>query len=106
MPGRETEPSRPPPSPRPPSPAPTRPTEPPRQPEPNRQYATTALEANERRLLTRAERQVRDAARQVQAEKAIADHERAQKAFHENRERLKAERLARAASETAVAKGK
>ena len=72
MPGRETEPLRPPPSPRPPSPSPTL-----RQPEPNRQYATTALEANERRLLTHAERQVRDAARQVQAEKAIADHERA-----------------------------
>jgi hypothetical protein len=39
MPGREPEPSRPPPSPRPPSPPPSRPTEPPRQPEPNRQYA-------------------------------------------------------------------
>jgi hypothetical protein len=36
--------------------------------------------------------------RQVEAEKAMTDHERAQKAFHENRERLKAERLAREAS--------
>jgi hypothetical protein len=51
-------------------------------------------EAKERRLLTRAERQARNAARQVEAEKAITDHERTQKAFYENRARLKAERLA------------
>jgi hypothetical protein len=57
-----------------------------------------ADEAKEPRLLTRVEREVRNAARQVEAEKAIVDHERAQKAFHENRARLKAERLAREAS--------
>jgi hypothetical protein len=56
-------------------------------------------EAKERRVLTRAERKARNATRQVEAEKAMTDHEQAQKAFHENRARLKAERLAREASE-------
>jgi hypothetical protein len=55
-------------------------------------------EAEERRLLTPAERKARKAARQVEAEKAMTDRERAQKAFYENRERLKAERLAREAA--------
>jgi hypothetical protein len=93
MSAREPEPPRSPPSPRP-SQAPSRPTEPPRQPEPSRQYATSgqmAQEANERRLLSPAERKTRNAARQLQAEKAMAEHERAQKALHENRARLKAE---------------
>jgi hypothetical protein len=49
----------------------------------------------ERRRRKRAELEFRKATRQVQAEKAMTDHERAQKAFHENRSRLKAERLAR-----------
>jgi hypothetical protein len=31
----------------------------------------------------------------VEADVAMTDHQKAQKAFHENRERLKAERLAR-----------
>jgi hypothetical protein len=47
--------------------------------------------------LTKAERKARKAFRQVEAERAIAEHETAQKAFHANRERLKAERLAREA---------
>jgi hypothetical protein len=55
-------------------------------------------ELKDRRLVTRAQREARMAFRQVEAEKAMTDHERAQKAFHENRERLKAERLAREAS--------
>jgi len=42
--------------------------------------------------------------RQVDAEKAMTEHEIAQKAFHANRERLKAERLAREAAETPAAK--
>jgi hypothetical protein len=41
--------------------------------------------------------------RQVDAEKAMTEHETAQKAFHTNRERLKAERLAREAAGTPVA---
>ena len=55
-----------------------------------------------RKPLTPEQRQARDAARRVEAEKAMRDHEAAQKAFHANRERLKAERLAR---EAAAAKG-
>jgi hypothetical protein len=54
-----------------------------------------ADEAIEQRSLTRAERVARKAARQVEAQKAMTDHHRDQKAFHENRERLKAERQAR-----------
>lgn len=51
-----------------------------------------------RKPLTPEQRQARDAARRVEAEKAMRDHEAAQKAFYENRERLKAERLAREAA--------
>jgi hypothetical protein len=50
--------------------------------------------SDERKVITPAEREARKAFKQVEAEKAITDHEKAQKAFHENRERLKAERLA------------
>jgi hypothetical protein len=49
----------------------------------------------ERRRRTRAELEFRNATRQVEAEKAMTDHDRAHKAFHENRARLRAERLAR-----------
>jgi hypothetical protein len=49
----------------------------------------------ERRRRTRAELEFRNATRKVEAEKAMTDHERTHKAFHENRARLKAERLAR-----------
>jgi hypothetical protein len=49
------------------------------------------------RVLTPEERKARDAARRADAEQAMREHQAAQKAFHENRERLKAERLAREA---------
>jgi len=55
-----------------------------------------------RKPLTPEQRQARDATRRIEAEKAMRDHEEAQKAFYANRERLKAERLAR---EAAAAKG-
>ena len=55
---------------------------------------------------TKAEREARKAFRQVDAEKAMTEHEIAQKAFSNNRERLKAERLAREAAGTPVAKTK
>ncbi len=55
-----------------------------------------------RKPLTPEQRQARDAARRIEAEKAMRDHEEAQKAFYANRERLRAERLAR---EAAAAKG-
>jgi hypothetical protein len=48
--------------------------------------------------LSRAEREARKAFRQVDAKKAMTEYEADQKAFHANRERLKAERLAREAA--------
>jgi hypothetical protein len=48
--------------------------------------------------ITKAERDARKAFRQVDAEKALTEHEVATKAFSKNRERLKAERLAREAA--------
>ena len=47
------------------------------------------------RQITKAEREARKAFRQVDAEKAMTEHEIAQKAFSANRERLKTERLTR-----------
>ena len=52
----------------------------------------------ERKVITPAEREARKLFREVEASKAMTEHERAQKAFHENRERLKALRLAREAA--------
>ena len=54
--------------------------------------------------ITKAQRDARKAFRQVDAEKAMTEHEIAEKAFSNNRERLKAERLAREAG--LKAKGK
>ncbi len=48
--------------------------------------------------VTKAEREARKAFRQVDAKSAMTEHETAEKAFSKNRERLKAERLARDAS--------
>ena len=47
---------------------------------------------------TKAERDAHKAFRPVGAEKAMTEHETEQKAFSNNRERLKAERLAREAA--------
>jgi hypothetical protein len=52
---------------------------------------------------TKAEREARKAFRQVDAEKAMTDYEIA---FHANRERLKAKRLAREAAGTQGAANK
>jgi hypothetical protein len=54
----------------------------------------------ERRVITPAEREARKVFREVEAAKAMTEHERAQRAFHENRERLKALRLARESQQT------
>ena len=51
----------------------------------------------ERRVITPAEREARKVFKEADAAKAMTEHERTQKAFHENRERLKALRLAREA---------
>ncbi len=48
--------------------------------------------------ITKAERDAHKAFRQVDAKKAMTEHEIAQKAFSNNRERLKAERLVREAA--------
>ena len=56
--------------------------------------------------ITRAEREARRAFRQVDAATAMSEHEIAQAAFSKNRERLKAERLAREAAATPSTKAK
>jgi hypothetical protein len=50
------------------------------------------------RRLTKEEREARKVVRAGQAQAALVEHQKEQKAFFENRERLKAERLARDAS--------
>jgi hypothetical protein len=52
----------------------------------------------------RAEREARKAFRQVDAVKAMSEHALAEQAFAQNRERLKAERLAREAAAGPVPK--
>jgi len=58
----------------------------------------TMYDSSDRQPLTADQRKVRQAERQADAEQAMREHRLAQKAFHDNRERLKAERLAREAS--------
>ncbi len=53
---------------------------------------------SERRLPTAAEREAEKVFRKTRTKVALSEHERAQQAFHANRERLKAERLAREAA--------
>jgi hypothetical protein len=55
------------------------------------------FEARPARVLTPEQRMARNAQRRADAEEAMRDHEAAQKAFHDNRERLRAERMAREA---------
>ncbi|MGY4497036.1 hypothetical protein ACVWYH_000963 [Bradyrhizobium sp. GM24.11] len=51
------------------------------------------------RITTPAEREALKVFGPIKTEKAVSEHEKAQQAFHENRERLKALRLAREAAE-------
>ena len=51
------------------------------------------------RVLTPEERKARDATRKAEAEQAMREHQEAQRAFYANRERLRAERLAREAAD-------
>jgi hypothetical protein len=53
--------------------------------------------------VTPAEREALKVFGQAKTEKAVSEHEKAQKAFHENRERLKALRLAPETAEKAKA---
>jgi hypothetical protein len=50
--------------------------------------------------LSLTEREARRSFREVDARKAMTEYEKEQKAFHKNRERLKAERLAREAAKS------
>jgi hypothetical protein len=61
----------------------------------NRNQDNRISDTFERKVISPAEREARKAFREVDAAKAMTENERAQKAFHENRERLKALRLAR-----------
>ena len=56
--------------------------------------------------ITKAEREARKAFRQVDAKKAMTEHQIAQDDFSKNRERLKAERLEREAATPPLAKTK
>jgi hypothetical protein len=56
--------------------------------------------------ITKAEREARKAFRAVDAAAAMTEHELAQAAFSKNRERLKAERLAREAAKPLPEKSK
>jgi hypothetical protein len=47
------------------------------------------------KILTPEERKAREAQRRADAEQAMREHDAAQKAFYQNRERLRALRLAR-----------
>jgi hypothetical protein len=60
---------------------------------------TEEYEARPPKILTSEERKARDAQRRADAEQAMREHDAAQKAFYDNRERLKALRLAREAAE-------
>ena len=57
-------------------------------------------EQAEPRTLTQAEREARKVFMAQEAEKALNEYEASQKALHTNRERLRAERLAREAAAT------
>jgi hypothetical protein len=56
-------------------------------------------ETFDRKVITPAEREARKLFREADAAKAMTEHERSQRAFQENRERLKALRLAREAAD-------
>jgi hypothetical protein len=63
---------------------------------------TEEYEARPPKILTSEERKARDALRRADAEQAMREHEATQKAFYDNRERLKTLRLAREAKERAA----
>jgi hypothetical protein len=52
----------------------------------------------DRKTPSPAEREAQKAFRQVSPDKPSSDRDKAQKAFHDNRERLKSERIAREAA--------
>jgi hypothetical protein len=67
------------------------------------EMTTTSGKFEPPKPITKVERDARKAFRKVDAEKAMTEHEIAQKAFSANRERLKGERLTREAAGTPAA---
>jgi hypothetical protein len=63
----------------------------------------TPREIEPAKPMSKVEREARKAFRQVDAKEAMTEYETGQKAFHANRERLKAERLAREAAGPPIA---
>jgi hypothetical protein len=61
-------------------------------------YMNNDFSVRSPKLRTREEKKAREAARQTNAVRAMLEHEATQRAFHQNRERLRAERLAREAA--------
>ena len=61
--------------------------------------AKTPGDFEQPKLITSAEREARKAFRQEDAKAAMTEHQTAEKSFSDNRERLRAERLAREAGE-------
>jgi hypothetical protein len=64
-----------------------------------KEMTKTPGEVDPQKPISKAEREARKAFRQVDAQKAMTEHETAQKAFSDNRDRLKADRMAREAAE-------
>jgi hypothetical protein len=62
----------------------------------------TPFEVEPPKPITKEEREARKAFRREDASSAMTEHQAAQKAFSNNRERLKAERLARESSAVPV----
>lgn len=71
---------------------------------PGEEMTKTPGEFQPTKPITKEEREARKAFRQVDAEKAMTEHEVTQRAFSANRERLKAERLEREAAGPIAAK--
>ena len=61
---------------------------------------------HERKVPTAAQREARKAFKEADAKVALSEYERTQRAFHANRERLRAERLVREAAAKALPRGK
>jgi len=73
---------------------------------PGKKMTKAPSEIESPKQISKAEREARRAFRQVDAATAMSEYEIAQAAFSKNRERLKAERLAREATATPPTKAK
>jgi hypothetical protein len=69
-------------------------------------FMTEDFSVRPNKPLTPEQRKERDAVRRADAEQAMREHDAAQKAFYANKERLKAQRLARERAEQKAGEGK